>query len=79
MAAAQEMPLGHLALVAREACVSRSNGTVTIQETILGRLPPRRDCTENRLKHIPSLSVKEAYLFVLELWLEEQASGLAHT
>lgn len=33
---------------------------------------------ESRLKHIPSISMKEAYLLVLEFQAEEHAFGLAH-
>lgn len=36
MAAAQGMPLVHLALVARESYVSRSNGTVTERQYLAG-------------------------------------------
>lgn len=34
--------------------------------------------TDSRLKHTPSLSVKETYLLIAEHWPERQASGLAH-
>ena len=34
--------------------------------------------TDSKLKHIPSLSMKEAYLLVLEFQAEEHAFGLAH-
>lgn len=50
-AAAQGMPLDHLALVARKACVSRSHQTITIGERVLGRLPSPGNCTHSRLKH----------------------------
>lgn len=35
-----------LALVARWSCIAESNRSETIQETILGRLPPPRHCTD---------------------------------
>lgn len=47
IAGAQGIPLGHLALVARGAYVPGS----IIRETVLGRLPPTRHHTENRLNH----------------------------
>ena len=37
-----------------------------------------RHCSESRLKYTPSLSVKEAYPLVPELWPEGWASNLAH-
>ena len=40
MAAAQRMPFDHLALEARRDLFSASHGTVTIGETVLGRIPP---------------------------------------
>ena len=69
VAAAQEIPLKCLALVARGACVPGSHGTVAIGETVPRRLPSLGYCTHSRLKQTPSLSLKEAYLFVLEFWL----------
>ena len=39
-------------------------------ETALGRLPPPGHCTERRLKHISSVSEKEAYLVIQQLCLE---------
>lgn len=49
----QEMtPIGHLSLVDREACFPGSYGTVTIEETVLGRLPPPWHCADSRLRHI---------------------------
>ena len=68
MTADQEVILVHLALEARRICIPGSYGTVTIWERF-GRLPPPGHCRESRLKHIPSLSVKETML-VLELQLE---------
>ena len=50
--------------------------SVTIRKTVLGRLLPPGHSTHNRLKHTPSLSVKKAYLLVLELQPEGQVSGL---
>ena len=41
MAAAYEIPLDHLVLVARRAYVPRSHRTETIRKTGLGRLPPQ--------------------------------------
>lgn len=64
-AATQGMPLDHLALEARRACVPGSHGTVTIGETVLGRLPPQGTAS-CRLKCTASLSEKEAYLLVQE-------------
>ena len=37
----QGMPLDCLGLVTRKACDSGSNGTLTIGEKVLGRLPPK--------------------------------------
>ena len=58
------------------ACVSGSHGTVTIKDSILGRLPPPGHCTDSWLKHILSLSEKEACLHIQKLWPVGQASGL---
>ena len=44
-------------------CVPGYHRTVTIGETVLGRLPPPGHCTEDW--HTPSLSVEEVYLLVL--------------
>ena len=57
-----------------------SYGTVTIRETVLGRLPTQ-DTTQTADQNTScpqSLSVKEAYLLVMELQLERQVSG-CHT
>lgn len=78
VAAAQGIPLDLLALVARGACVPWSHRNITIEETVLGRLPSPGLCTDSRLKHTPGLSMKEAYLLILELWPQGQASDLAH-
>lgn len=77
-AAAQGMPLDHLALMARRVCIPGSHGTLTIGDRVLGRLPPPGHFTDSRLKYTPSLSVKEAYFLGLELRPEEQVSALAH-
>lgn len=50
-----------------------------IGDSILARLLPPGDCKDSGLKHTPSVSVKEAYLFVQEEpWLEGHVSGLAY-
>ena len=64
VAAAQGISLD--CLVARD--VPGSPRTVTIRDTVLGRLPLPGHCTDSGLKHSPSLSVKESCLPVLELW-----------
>ena len=53
IAATQGMPLDHLALWARGACDPEFHGTVTIRETVLGRLPLLGHCTDSRLRHTP--------------------------
>ena len=45
---------------------------------VLSHLPPVGSSTGHLLKHSLSLFMKEAYLLILELWPEGQASGLAH-
>ena len=77
-AAIQGIPLNLLALVASGACIPESHGTVTMRETVLGRLPPTRHCTDSRLKHTSSFSVREASLLVLELQSQGQMSYLAN-
>ena len=67
VAASQETLLDHLALVTTGAGVSESHNTVTTGEIVLGQLPPPGHCTGSRLRHISSLSMKEAYLLVQEL------------
>ena len=64
MQSTQGMPVEYLALVTRGACVSGPHGTETIGESVLGRLPPPKHCTESRLKHTLSLPVKKTYLLV---------------
>lgn len=43
----------------RGACIPGSHRTVTIIETVLGRLPFPRHCTNSRLKYTPTVFVKE--------------------
>lgn len=40
---------------------------IIIRRTVLGRLPLSGYHTESKVKHIPSLHAKKAYLFVSEL------------
>ena len=63
----RRITLNLLALVGRRACILGSCGTVTIRETVLGRLPPSGHYTDRRLEHTPGLPVRNAYLLVLEL------------
>lgn len=74
----QGTPLHHMALEAKVTFIPGSQRTVTIKEAVIGRLQPRGYCIDTRLKHTPSLFVKEAYLLVLELCPERQALGLTH-
>lgn len=53
-----------------------AHGSETIRETVLGRLPSPGFFTDSN-NDTRQPSVKEAYLPILEVWLEEQASGLA--
>lgn len=69
--AAQSICLGYLTLVASSTYIFEPHGTVTNEETVLGWLPQGK--AHSRLKHTPSLSVKEAYLIVLKLQQEGQA------
>lgn len=78
LTATQGTPLDRLTLEARGPCFLGFPGTVTIRETDFHRLSAPRHFIDIRMKHIPSLSEKESYLFVYELWPEGQASGLAH-
>lgn len=66
-AVTQEMLLDCMALVVKGFYVPGSYGTVTPRETVLSRLPSPGHCSDSRLKHIPILSGKEAYLLGLEL------------
>lgn len=76
-AAAQKTSLDLMALEARGACIPGSYGTVIIRQTFLSWLPRPRVLTDKRLKHTLSLSLKEAYVLVPELWPDGQASGVA--
>lgn len=69
-----------LTLVTRAACISgyQYHITVTMRDTVFGRLLPLGHCTDSRLRHNPRLSVRETSLLVLELWPKGQVSGLAH-
>lgn len=49
--------------------------TKTIGEIILGRLPPPSTLHREPTETHPSLSVKEAYVLVLEFQPEDQALG----
>ena len=73
----QGISLEILALEAIKACVSGSQRTETIRETVF-RLPPPGHSTESRLTHTPFFSCKRAYLLVLELQPEGQVLGLPH-
>ena len=64
-----------LALEAKGAWLPKSHGTIIIGERILGRPSLPGHCTDSRLKHNPSLSEKEVYLHVQELWSQGQARG----
>lgn len=55
----------------------RFHRTVKNKQRVLNWWTPL-ECKDCTLKHTPSLSVKEAYLFVLKLWLEGQASDLTY-
>lgn len=74
----QGIPLDHLALEAREACVSGPHGTKTIGKILFISLPPKGYCTDRLMKHIPTISMERAYLLVLELKHEGQVSGFLH-
>lgn len=58
-------------------CPRWSYGTVTIRETVLGRLPTQdtTQTADQNTSSLQSLSLKEAYLLVMELQLERQVSG----
>ena len=60
------------------ACIPGYHKTVVIGETVFDRILPTGHCTERRLRHTPGPSVKEACLFVQELWFEGNTSDLAH-
>lgn len=67
-AAAQVIPLDWLALVTRGVYLPGFQRSIEIRETVLLRLPPPWHCTESRMRHTPSPSVKEASLLILEFW-----------
>lgn len=67
MVAIQGILLGCPSLVDRGICIPESHSTVTIRETILVRLSPPGHCTDSRLEYTTNLSLKEAYLLILEL------------
>lgn len=52
------------------SCDPGSHETATIRETALRRPPPPGHCTDRRLKHISSVSEKEAYVVIQQLCLE---------
>ena len=66
------------ALVVEEACVSGLYVIVIIRRTVLGRLLPSGYHIESKVKHIPSLHAKEAYLFVSELPHKRETSDLPY-
>lgn len=70
------MHLSRLAQVSRGTCIPGTHGTITIEETIFGRLPPPGHCTDSQLNHTLSLPVKKAYLLVLDFQPKGQASDL---
>lgn len=63
MATTEGTPLDSLDLRTRGACDLGSHETITIRETILARLPWLGCGTDSGLKHIPSVSKKEACVF----------------
>lgn len=56
--------------------IPEPHGTVKIAGTVLSRLSLPGNCTDSIWKYSFSLSVKEAYLPVQDLWPEGKASGL---
>lgn len=56
------MPFDHLALEAKGGLSSWFHGAVKIKETAFGWLLPLRHYTDSRLKHTPSVSMKEVHL-----------------
>lgn len=60
------------------ACIPGSHRTVAIRETVIDRIQPTGHCTETRLRHSYSPSVKKASMLVLELRHEENTSDLTH-
>lgn len=65
-AAAQGILLDWLALVTRGPYLPGFQRTIEIRKIVLGRLPFPGHCTESRMRHTPSPSVKEASLLILE-------------
>lgn len=76
--ASQGICLDYFTLEARRACIHGSHGMLTFGDRVLGRLSPSGYCTDSRLKYTLSLSVKVAYLLLLDLWPEGKASDLAN-
>lgn len=76
--AMQGTALEYVVLEARGTCVPGSHGTVTIRGTILGRLPPPGHCTDSKLKHDPSLPLKDAYLLSWSFSLKDRLQ-VCHT
>lgn len=70
VAAAEATPPENLDAKAGGSCDPGPHETATIRETALGRLPPPGHCTDRRLKHISSVSEKEAYVVIQQLCLE---------
>ena len=70
--------LACLALAAKRTDIPELQGTVTIGKTVLGKPPTPGQCTDNRLKHSPSLFINKAYVLSLQLQPEGQASGFPH-
>lgn len=52
-AATQGISMDCLVLVTKAACIGGSPGTVTIRDTVLGRLSPLEHCTDRRPKYTP--------------------------
>lgn len=76
VATAQEMiPFDHLVLVTRETRIPGSYGNVTIGETADFHL---RALKRQQMKHLLSLSVKEAHLLDVSLGHRGRTSDLAH-
>lgn len=76
MTAAQNKPFDPLALGSLEDCIPGSQGTITIEEAVLGGLAlPQIALQDSRQKHTSSLSEKESYLFGLRGTLTETYRG----
>lgn len=74
----QGMLLDQLPPEAGVVYIPGSNRTVTIEETVFGRLPFIRNCTKNRQKHTLSLSVKNHYLLIQDIWPDGEVLSLTH-